>query len=176
MEKKTEKNSTSFPTVYKRVYSNVKLVKALEIFDVFAVALVVAFYASLLVYSATVSLWLCLELLLLSAVPFVAVSLFRKIFDAPRPYELYDFASEGIDTSGRKKGSSFPSRHVFSAFLIGSLYCFFFTPVGAGILVLGLALAVCRVLLGIHFIRDVIAGSALGVILGTVGGLIITLI
>ena len=174
--KKTEKNSDLFPPIYRCVYSRPRLVKALYVTDKVSVALVVMLYAALLLYSGVSSVWLSLEILALTTVPFVAVSLFRRFFDAPRPCELYDFASEGIDTSGRKKGSSFPSRHVFSAFLIGSLYFFFFPFPGAAILVFGAILAVCRVLLGIHFIRDVVAGSALGAILGTVGGLIIVLI
>ena len=48
-------------------------------------------------------------------VGFVAVSVFRYIVNRPRPYEKFDMPPViPKDTHGR----SFPSRHVFSAFII----------------------------------------------------------
>lgn len=175
MKKREEKN-IEFPSLYRRVYSSGALVKTLKVFDIAAVVLVAVAYLVMLIILGSFSFVLALHLFSLSAIPFLGVSLFRKFFNAPRPYELYDFGAEGITPVGRKKGSSFPSRHVFSAFLIGSLFCFTETPVGIAVLVLGAVLAVCRVLLGIHFIRDVVAGMLIGTVLGSLGGLIIILI
>jgi len=42
-------------------------------------------------------------------------------------------------------------------------------PLAIGLLLFGIVLAVSRVLLGIHFIRDVVCGAAVGVISGLVG-------
>lgn len=48
-------------------------------------------------------------------VGFIAVSVFRYIVNRPRPYEKFDMPPViPKDTHGR----SFPSRHVFSAFII----------------------------------------------------------
>ena len=48
-------------------------------------------------------------------VGFIAVSVFRYIVNRPRPYEKFDMPPVITkDTHGR----SFPSRHVFSAFII----------------------------------------------------------
>ena len=174
-ENKNEK-SASFPSIYKRVYQCSVLTAFLKGADVASVILVAVAYLSGLVFALTCSVWLAAELLALSAVPFVLVSLFRRAFNAPRPYELYDFSAEGITPPGHKLGSSFPSRHVFSAFLIGSLFCFFCIPVGVAVLLLGALLAVCRALLGVHFVRDVIAGGLLGALLGCFGGILVTLI
>ena len=53
------------------------------------------------------------------AVSFVLVSLFRKFYSAPRPYEILDIQPL---IKKNTKGKSFPSRHVFSVFMIGMTY------------------------------------------------------
>lgn len=108
-----------------------------------------------------------------SAVPFVLVSLMRKVINAPRPYELLDFY---LSAPKNKKGESFPSRHTFSIFLIATLCLPWRIYVAVTLAVLGVVLAVCRVLLGYHFVRDVAAGFLLGVISGVIGILIISFI
>ena len=76
----------------------------------------------------------------------------------------------------KKKGKGFPSRHVFSLFLI-TVMSFPVLPILSSVLlILGIALAVSRVLLGIHFLRDVIAGAAIGIASGGIGLLVLWLI
>lgn len=100
------------------------------------------------------------------AVSFVLLSIFRYLYCAPRPYEVM-----GITPliSKDTKGRSFPSRHVFSAFIIAvTVFCF--TPVcGTALLVIGTVMAVVRVLGGVHFIKDVVAGAVIGIACGTAG-------
>lgn len=98
------------------------------------------------------------------------VSLMRKLINAPRPYEIYDFFK---DLPKEKRGCSFPSRHSFSAFAIGTL-CMFVNPLIGGItLTMGVAMCFCRVALGIHFIRDVLCGAIIGVVSSIIGVLIL---
>ena len=53
---------------------------------------------------------------LVPGVAFVVVSIFRRVYNAPRPYEQMQIRPLiQKDT----KGKSFPSRHVFSIFMIG---------------------------------------------------------
>ena len=107
---------------------------------------------------------LCFCLIL--GISFVLVSLLRKLIDAPRPYEVYDFY---LSKPKSKHGQSFPSRHVFSAFAIGTL-CVFVNPVIGGItLALGAVMCFCRVALGIHFIRDVLCGAIIGAVSSIIG-------
>ena len=113
--------------------------------------------------------WEALRLLLVTGVPFVLVSILRKLIDAPRPYEFLEFYKKKPKA---KQGQSFPSRHVFSVTVIGVCLMPWSVLVGAGLLVLGAALAVIRVLLGMHFVRDVAAGAAIGVLSGAIGLLI----
>ncbi len=104
--------------------------------------------------------------LIVPAVSFVILSLVRHFLNLPRPYEKWD-----IEPLYPKKtrGKSFPSRHTFSAFII-ALAAFYTCPVaGIVIAVAGLILAISRVLCGVHFIKDVVAGMLCGIVMGIIG-------
>ena len=106
--------------------------------------------------------------LFVPGISFVLVSVFRHIVNAPRPYEVFD----GVPVIAKDTlGKSFPSRHAFSIFIIGMAFCACCPLAGAGpiILLLGVALAIIRVIAGVHFPRDVIAGALAGILLGYVG-------
>ena len=99
---------------------------------------------------------------LVPAISFVALSVFRHIYNAPRPYEKFDY--EPIGKSKAKSGKSFPSRHTFSAFIIGFMIFDFCLPIGIVFLILSVFLAVARVLCGVHFVKDVLVGSGFAVL------------
>jgi undecaprenyl-diphosphatase len=61
---------------------------------------------------------------------------------------------------------SFPSGHSMSAFAIAVPLCIFYPELQAPLLVLSLSIAVSRVILGMHFVSDVVVGSLLGAGLG----------
>lgn len=106
--------------------------------------------------------------LLVPAISFVAVSLFRKAFNAPRPYEMFGIPPVlAKDTVGK----SFPSRHTFSIFVIGMTFLATCPAPWAGwlVLALGVCLATVRVLAGVHFPRDVVAGAVVGIACGLIG-------
>lgn len=108
-----------------------------------------------------------------SAAAFVAVTVIRKIINAKRPYEVYDFYKERPKD---RSGASFPSRHVFSIFLIATIALSVSLIAAIALYIIGMLLAAFRVLLGIHFIRDVLCGAILGVIGGACPLIIIQLI
>ncbi|MBY5035549.1 phosphatase PAP2 family protein [Streptococcus gallolyticus] len=102
---------------------------------------------------------------LVPAVGFSLLSLVRKLINAPRPYEVYTIQPLIEKTT---KGNSMPSRHVFSATIISM--CFLSHHIGLGGLglFLSVTLAVCRVLVGVHFPRDVLMGFSLGMLAGSI--------
>jgi undecaprenyl-diphosphatase len=61
---------------------------------------------------------------------------------------------------------SFPSGHSMSAFAIAIPLCIFYPELQAPLLVLSVSIAVSRVILGMHFVSDVVVGSLLGAGLG----------
>ena len=129
----------------------------------FALSLGIAYFASLSFF---------IRLAVAGAIPFVLVSVIRKLIDAPRPYELFPFYQQAPKS---KKGSSFPSRHVFSAFTVSVLVSVISPWLSVAAAIAGVTLAVSRVLLGIHFIRDVVAGALVGIASGLLGLFIIVI-
>ncbi|MFR2587027.1 MAG: phosphatase PAP2 family protein, partial [Adlercreutzia equolifaciens] len=73
-------------------------------------------------------------------------------------------------------GESFPSRHAFSAFAIAASWFAAAVPVALALLAVAALLAVCRVLGGVHFPRDVIAGALVGVAVGGLAAFLATLL
>ena len=111
-----------------------------------------------------------IRIVLVTGISFILVSIFRYVVDAPRPYTLYEFKPV---VKKEKTGQSMPSRHVFSAFVIGmsALYI----SVHLGILILADSFLMCfmRVIAGVHFPKDVIVGAIIGILSGVIGFYII---
>lgn len=100
------------------------------------------------------------------AVSFAAVSVFRSYLNVPRPYEKFGISPVlKKDTSGK----SFPSRHVFSAFMLAMTVFYLYPLIGCLLFACGCLLAVIRVISGVHEPRDVIAGAVTGIICGAIG-------
>ncbi len=107
-----------------------------------------------------------IRMTLVPLVVFLGGTALRRAINAPRPYEVY-----GIPPLTHKdtKGQSFPSRHVFSAGVIAVGFAWLCPAWGwAAFLVAG-AIALCRVLTGVHFPRDVLGGLVLGAGAGWLG-------
>ena len=117
--------------------------------------------------------WRLVPLVGVTAVGFVAVSFFRRRFNAPRPYECCAIAPL-IARDGA--GKSFPSRHTFSAFAIAASWFAASVPVAVVLLVAAGVLAVCRVLGGVHFPRDVVAGAFIGSATGALAAFLAALL
>jgi undecaprenyl-diphosphatase len=61
---------------------------------------------------------------------------------------------------------SFPSGHSITAFAVATPVGLFYPALMAGLLFCAISVAASRILLGMHFLSDVVAGSLLGVALG----------
>lgn len=101
--------------------------------------------------------------LLVPGISFALLTLVRARIDEPRPYEVLN-----IDPLIHKdtRGKSFPSRHVFSIFVIAMAWLAYLPPVGATLLVLSALMAFVRVVGGVHWPHDVIAGALCGIAVG----------
>ena len=96
----------------------------------------------------------------------IFVTVIRALINAKRPYEVYDYTpAVHKDT----KGKSFPSRHTVCAFNIAMAFLYVNFRVGVIMLVIAAIIGVTRVLAGVHFIRDVISGAAIGILIGVLG-------
>lgn len=107
-----------------------------------------------------------LRAVLVPAVSFLGVTLFRKILNVPRPYEKF-----GVPPVLEKdtEGKSFPSRHVFSAFIIAMTVFYIHPDAGFLLGLIGIGLGLIRVVGGVHEPKDVVAGALIGIACGYIG-------
>lgn len=155
---------------------NPGLAKGIHIANKLCTGIMYLAYPLLLVYLfffGKVSSYFSFEkALLVPAVSFVLLSVFRKAVNRPRPYEKFQLTPViKKDT----KGHSFPSRHVFSATMIAMTFLLMspWSWLGVIFLLVSIALAVVRVVSGVHFISDVIAGIIVAVTAAVFGYLMI---
>ena len=146
-----------------RIKGLVRLNKVLTILTYLA-------YIGLVVSQLVLDLQTAWRILLIPAIGFVGVTIFRKLFNAKRPYQLLEI--EPL-IAREKQGQSFPSRHIFSIFMITMAIGYVCWPLGMAYAVLGVILAYVRVVGGVHFPKDVIAGAAIAILWGHLGFLVL---
>ena len=96
---------------------------------------------------------------------FFGVSFLRLRINAKRPFETYEFTPL---IEKKKGGNSFPSRHAFCGAIISFNVGVICSTLGTVLGVMTLTIAFLRVILGVHFIRDVVCGILCGVLCATV--------
>lgn len=122
---------------------------------------------AVLFFTKDIRFWRCL---FVPAVSFLAVSGLRKLVNAQRPYDKLHFRPL---LNKNKHGESFPSRHVFSVFVISMAFYYTCLPIGIVLTAVGVLMAVVRVVGGVHFPHDVLAGAAIGILSGVLGFFIV---
>lgn len=162
----------NYAELSEKIKANDGLVKSLNILDKAITYITVILYLGLLVYTFILGInskgdfTLVYRSILIPAVSFVVVSIYRYLASAPRPYEVYNFVPA---IKKNTVGKSFPSRHVFSIFLVAMTYGQISIPLALVIMLMGLGLCILRVVGGVHFLKDVIAGAILGIACGFIG-------
>lgn len=151
---------------------NAKLARSLHIINKIITYAMVVLYIGLLAYYALSQNIKLMRAIIVPLDSFIIVTVFRYVINRKRPYEHFDIPPViQKDTAGK----SFPSRHVFSACIIAMTYLCWSPYVWAGVVLLVLAagMAVVRVISGVHFISDVVAGAVCGIVAGVLGYVIL---
>lgn len=97
--------------------------------------------------------------------PFLAlltITLMRKLYNCPRPADMYSIHP----LIKHHQGESFPSRHTGSAVIIAFSCLYISYPLGLLCFIIAMYVGVSRVIAGVHFIKDVVAGAVISTILG----------
>lgn len=123
------------------------------------VAAVYLLYGILLLWLAARHRTLLVPAALVPAAAFWLGSALRARLDRPRPYTALGYQPL---FPKKEKGRSMPSRHCFSAAAIAVAAWYCSVPLGLALAVLAAAIAVSRVITGVHYISDVLAGLAFG--------------
>lgn len=93
----------------------------------------------------------------------LSVTIMRYIFNAKRPYEVYDYTPV---VKKNTKGRSFPSRHTASAFIIAMAFLYLDLGIGIVMMLIACGVGITRVATGVHFVKDVIGGALISIIVG----------
>lgn len=131
-----------------------------------AVAAVYLLYGLLLLWMAAWHRERLLPAIVIPAAAFWAGSALRARIDRPRPYTALGYRPL---FPKEESGRSMPSRHCFSAAAIAVAAWHCSVPLGAALAVLAGLIAVSRVVTGVHYISDVLAGLAFGAGFALVG-------
>ena len=100
-----------------------------------------------------------LKFVLVPLAALILVTALRHVFHAPRPY----------DQISHKPGNSFPSRHTASSAIIAMAFWYVCQPLGITAAALAVLVGISRVVAGLHYPRDVLAGAAVSLVVGGLG-------
>lgn len=105
--------------------------------------------------------------IIIPALDLFFVSILRNILNRPRPYDELNYTPLVKYKSG--KGKSFPSRHTASGIIIAMACLYINKTLGVFTMILGLLIGISRVIVGVHYIKDVIFGIIISIIFGYIG-------
>src|SRR5438270_13904648 len=89
--------------------------------------------------------------------------LLKQLSQRPRPCHLEPHCWSKVLPPDK---FSFPSGHTMTAFSIALVVSYFYPSLEGALFFLAISIAVSRIVLGMHFLSDVLAGVVLGVALG----------
>lgn len=157
MKKETYKKVMNFWERHAKLLFAAKMIHHLSVIGVYFV------FPSFLLYTALKQYTFFITAFSVCLISFILLSLYRKKHNAKRPSEVYNIPS-AIEKG--KEGKSFPSRHSFSAAIISVCLFHLSVPLGLAFLLVTLIIATLRVVLGLHFVKDVAVGTLIGVLCG----------
>lgn len=159
-------DKTRYIKMLNKIKSKDSMLKILKILYKLLPTVVIITYPVMLIIKAFISF--DFELVVMTGVPagtLLIVTALRKLINRKRPYIKYD--TEPLIPK-KSIGESFPSRHTASAFII-AMSGFSLSPMLAFcLLFIATLIAITRILAGVHYITDVLAGMLISAGIGTV--------
>lgn len=144
--------------------------KALPVLDTVLTALFFVSYSGLCFYALAKKMQatILMDMIFPLFLSLLIVTVLRLAIPRPRPY-----SEEGagiIPIIKKKKGenNSFPSRHIACAAVITCVFFPHFPLIAISLLFFTFLLAFVRFALGVHYLSDLLAGGAIGFVIGLI--------
>ena len=93
----------------------------------------------------------------------IVFKVLKRLSQRPRPCQIEPHCWSKVLPPDK---FSFPSGHTMTAFSIALVVSYFYPPLEGTLFFVAFSIAVSRIVLGMHFLSDVLAGIVLGVALG----------
>jgi undecaprenyl-diphosphatase len=94
----------------------------------------------------------------------VLVEIIREVWPRMRPFDLGLIAKPIVDMAPKVSAAAFPSGHASAMFAIAAAVYFYDKKLGKWFLIMASFTAVFRVVIGVHYPTDVLAGAILGIL------------
>jgi undecaprenyl-diphosphatase len=124
---------------------------------------ILALFAVLLFFVDRQNAKLALEVLIAFVIADAVVLVLDGVYFRPRPYETL---SNVLLPAGLGGGSSFPSGHATRAFAVAGVVAIQWGKKAVPIVLISCGVALSRVIIGVHYPSDVMAGAVLGGAIG----------
>ena len=124
---------------------------------------ILALFAVLLFFVDRQNAKLALEVLIAFVIADAVVLVLNGVYFRPRPYETL---SNVLLPGGLGSGSSFPSGHATKAFAVAAVVALQWGKKAVPIVLISCGVALSRVIIGVHYPLDVMAGAVLGGAIG----------
>lgn len=105
-----------------------------------------------------------------ATVAWVTANLLKIIISRPRPFLVLENAAPLIDSAA---GNAFPSGHAAFFFALATAVWVWDRPVGLWLFAAAVLISLARVVAGLHWPSDILAGVALGMLVSVVSELIL---
>lgn len=102
------------------------------------------------------------QMSLFAVISVSAYKIIKHFTSRPRPYISHNEVKLGCPALDKW---SFPSGHTLHATGFTIMLCYFFPYMGASFIPFAILVAASRVILGLHYVSDVVMGAALGLII-----------
>ena len=133
--------------------------------------LVMGTYAVMIIYGIfNLNREQCFRIIAVPAFAFLTVTIFRKLINEKRPYEVYDIRPLVYKS---KQGESFPSRHMVSVVIIAMAGFYMSRLLGSLLMLVSVLVGILRPAAGVHYVRDILGGFFFSLIVCIIGFYII---
>ncbi len=154
-----------FLYLYRKCASNRRLNRAVILWGTRLPQGLIVLYVAGLLYFLVNDRGLLIRFSLVPLSTLLFVTLIRNVIDRPRPFERYDIEMKMKHSTGQ----SFPSRHTASAVVISFAFYWVWPAMGIVCFFISFVIALSRVMAGLHYPGDVLAGAGISIFFGYIG-------